>query len=72
MLVSDFSVRKIGNAPAAGLTQLSRPNESELCRLTTRIMGRRELTLISKSGGYRRSCGCDGSPHCAGIRFTMP
>ncbi len=28
---------------------------------TTRITGRRELTLISKSTGHRRSRACDGS-----------
>lgn len=29
---------------------------------TTRITGRRELTLISQNAGYRRSRACDGSP----------
>ena len=29
-------------------------------RLTTRITGRRELTLISNSAGHRRSRACDG------------
>ena len=30
--------------------------------LTSRITGRRELTLICKSAGHRRSRACDGSP----------
>lgn len=43
----------------------------QICQLTTRITGRRELTLISKNACHRRSRACDGSS-AFGVRSSGP